>query len=855
MLQIIKNIYFQKPQFADSEMTRTAQLIWTMNHILMVSAFLICLLFVSLFPNEWTNSSSIFIVVFSISSGSLYLLHKGYPRLASFFMLANFYQGLVINAWLYGGILGSNGAAFILLLITAGLLLGKPALKISLAVSLATITAMYHLERIGIYFEYAAPPSRITDFIILIFTVAVAGFLLYSAVASIDRGYSLLNEALQTLRRTTVSKKYVDNIIASMQDMLFVVTPEMRIEKLNEAVCQLLGYEEADLLGQPLQLVLAAEDRQAWDQITSPDPALFHLRNQEMKFVAKDGTVIYAAVSTSIMPDTDSPSIVCIANDITQRKQAELALQTAKTAAEEAARAKSEFLANMSHEIRTPLNAVIGMTSLLLDTQLSSEQEDFVQTARSSGNNLLAIINDILDFSKIDAGKLELENQAFILRDCIEESIDLIAASATAKNIYLNTYIAPDVPTIIRSDLTRLRQVLLNLLNNSVKFTYQGEINLWVGSRQTELGEQIHFMVRDTGIGIPEQKIAGLFEAFQQVDSSTTREFGGTGLGLAISKKLVQMMEGEIWAESTFGAGSTFHFTISAKGETASVPVHKTPVQPFTGRRILLGHLNQTGRLLLGRQLQEWGALVTCAGDAQTLTTMLENDTHVDLLIMDSPLMQGTPDSIIQRLQTAVPNLPILLITPFGKQCDVPKRFTDSTCLNRPYHLNELYQQIYALLTVAHKNGRTSPKTSSKTAIFNQSMGTTHPLRILLAEDNLINQKVVLRMLERLGYSADLATNGQEAVLALARQPYDLILMDVQMPEMDGLEATQKIRQEWLPQLQPRIVAVTANALVGDRDTCLASGMDDYISKPVKVEALTRILQLTQPLTNNNIIA
>ncbi|WP_420628039.1 response regulator [Candidatus Leptofilum sp.] len=846
MLQTIFRIFLQKPQYADSEKTRAAHLTWTMNLILVVSAFLICALFIYLFPYDWIKSVTIFIVVATLSSISLFLLHTNRFKVAGYFMLANYYQGLVVNAWLYGGILDNNGAAFILLLITSGLILGKRALIRFLALTLMTLLVMYYLEQVGITSNYIPPPSRISDFSILFFTVTVAGILLYTAVGSIDRGYSLLNDALQTLRRTTVSKTYVDNIIASMQDMLFVITPDTRIEKINKAVTDILGYEEADLLGQPLQIVTAPEDRASWQMPTALDSSLFALRDKEIKFVTKTGDVIYTAVSTSIMPDTENnnqPSIVCVANDITQRKQSEIELQTAKVAAEEAARVKSEFLASMSHEIRTPLNAVIGMTSLLLDTSLSNEQEDYVQTARSSGNGLLAIINDILDFSKIDSGKLELENQPFILRDCVEEAIDLIAAQATAKNLHINTYIEPDVPTIIQSDVTRLRQILLNLLNNSVKFTHEGEINLWAGVTKTAFGDQLQFMVRDTGIGIPKEKIAHLFEAFNQVDSSTTRKFGGTGLGLAISKQLVTMMGGEIWAESKLGKGSSFYFTITPNNLASYSAATVTSIQSFSDKHILIAHPNLTSRLVLSRQLISWGATVACANNVQELNTILEQRPAFDIFILDSTFMDQKPELFFQRMQTAVPNLPILLLTPFGKPYPIPKR----NCLSRPYHLNGLHQQLHALLATFEKHGRLAAR-GNKQPMFDEQLGANHPLRILLAEDNVINQKVLLRMLERLGYSADLVNNGLEAVQALAHQQYDLILMDIQMPEMDGIQATRKIRETWPPHSQPYIVAVTANALAGDRETYLANGMDDYISKPVKVEALTQILQFTQPL-------
>ncbi|MCA9917016.1 MAG: response regulator [Anaerolineales bacterium] len=764
--------------------------------------------------------------------------------MASYLVIANLYQAIILNVWFYGGTQGINGASFILLLITAGLLLGKKALLKVFVLCIATIIVLYNLEIWGILINDWLPPIQLTDVALVSLTLTFATLLLYSAVNNIDKGYSLLNQTLQTLRRTTVSKTYVDNIISSMHDMLIVIFLDTRIEKVNQAVHDVLGYSEDELLGQPVKILLTQEERNKWPISPPLDSPAFSLRSHEIALLAKDGRVVYTAVSTTIMPDLQDKQqtrIVCVAHDITQRKQVEQELQIAKTAAEEAARIKSDFLASMSHEIRTPLNAVIGMTSLMLDTPLTAEQEEYINTARASGNGLLEIINDILDFSKIESGKLELEEQTFILRDCIEEAIDLVAAPATAKGIYLNTFIEPDVPTIIESDVTRLRQILVNLLNNAVKFTASGEINLWVGRHKNEAGHQFHFMVRDTGIGIPETKINQLFEAFRQVDSSTTRHFGGTGLGLAISKRLVNLMGGQIWVESSMGQGSLFQFTIQTGPLPTELALMDTAVPPFTNRRILVGQPNQTHRAVLWRQLRVWGADVMATGTVQEFTQQLIAQSY-DLLIIDSAMLSPQNGTLSRAIQQAEADHRILFLTPLGQSCTISPHFEPCTCLNQPYHLSQLRAQINTIFAGGPgSNGRLlSPEAPS---LFNPVLGVSHPLRILLAEDNLINQKVALRMLERLGYRADLAANGQEAVAALVNHPYDLILMDIQMPEMDGVQATQQIRQTLQPARQPRIVAVTANALAGDRERYLASGMDDYISKPIKVEELIRILQ------------
>jgi PAS domain S-box-containing protein len=852
MLQSVLTI-FRGPQLIDPDKMRIVQLVRAMTLTYFVVTFFVCVFFAYLMPEKSWVSLTIFIIVATLSISSLCLLKQKRIQAASHLLTFSFFLGLLFNGYFYGGIRSINGPAFIILLIIAGLLLGTHTLRQYTFISIVAIVTLYYLEVYGLVENSVMEPVQTTDLGIAVAAISIASLLLHAAIGSIDKGYWLLNNALHELKSTTVSKTYVENIIASMQDMLFVITPEARIEMLNQAVVDLLGYRESELIGQPLQIVLAPAERPLWHQATL-NSTLFSLRHQEVKFLARDGRVIETAVSTALMKDenSDTHNIVCVANDITQRKQFEAELKAAKELAEEATKAKSEFLASMSHEIRTPLNAVIGMTSLLLDTPLTPEQEDYVSTARTSGNGLLAIINDILDFSKIDSGRLELEQQAFILRECVEEAIDLLAVQATQKNLYLNSFIEPDVPAIIQSDVTRLRQILVNLLGNAVKFTAEGEINLWVGSKQQNGQTEIQFMVSDTGIGIPEDRRNRLFHPFRQGDSSTTRKFGGTGLGLAISKSLVKMMGGDIWVESSPNEGSIFYFTIQA--EIIATPPDTNPVsanaQPleFASKRVLVGHPNQTSRIVLSRQLRQWGIGVACASSVPEILQTLTQSPRFDLVILDTAILENNDALLEQSIRQAAISNPLLLVTPLGQQFTVSEKYASCYYLNRPYHMNQLYQQLTLAFSHEVGNGRSQPITTPTKSQFNKAQGSEHPLRILLAEDNLINQKVALRMLERLGYNADVAANGREAVEALTRQPYDLILMDIQMPEMDGMQATQQIRRGWLPNQQPRIVAMTANALAGDRETYLASGMDDYVSKPVKIEELTRVLQLTSPV-------
>lgn len=637
-----------------------------------------------------------------------------------------------------------------------------------------------------------------------------------------------------------------DLVIEFLDDSVIIINRRYRVLDLNPAAQALFGVRAIDAIGHGLDELIPL------DEDIRSGISLEDSFQKDIAITRHDRDLQFELRSFRLASWYGRPAgRLVLLHDITDTKELEQNLRQAKETAEEATKAKSLFLASMSHEIRTPLNAVIGMTSLLRETNLDEEQRQYVQTIRDGSDTLLTTINEILDFSKIEAGRMELETQLFDLRSCIEETVEILAPQAAAKNLELCFLPADNLPEWVSGDPTRLRQALVNLLTNSVKFTDQGEVVVGAEVKDSSNDDwTLHLWVRDTGIGLSPEQITRIFSSFTQADASIARRYGGTGLGLTITSRLVNMMGGRIWVESKPGEGSTFHFTIRV-GKVES-PAGVPPVlndELLNGKRVLIVDDNATNRTILSHYLGNWGMQPEAVDSAQKALEWLKTSPEVDLIILDMNLPDMTGAELANRIQSLLDQSrpPILLLSSMAQRFTETERPLFAAIQNKPVRPSQLFHALVEILAGGDVVDHEALVSTLPTTGYDASFALSHPLRILLAEDNPVNRQVTIRFLERLGYQIDTAADGMEAVMAVHRRRYDLILMDVRMPEMDGLEAARRIRAELSPDEQPRIVAMTAYAYPEDLAACRAAGMDDALTKPVHFDRLAAILSRQKP--------
>ncbi len=886
---------FNPPQFPDPEKTRAAR--W-LNFVLWIFIFTLTAITIPLPFSAMDPSTKLRFLILQSASflplfGALYLIRKGRLQIVAYFFLILVYGETVYSHIIvFQTIHEPSIIGYFVLIPLAGLLFGRKTMLGFVTLSVATVSLTWYMEQIGVLQPLLGVRSTVDDLFYVLLGIGLNTSLMLAILADVEESAEdariaaaaltvtnselkanqlLLQQARNQLEQR-VAQRTLELALANQEletEIAVRQQSEQRFRSLTEnspdfiyiwerssRSCSyhnrnsFLGWSADVLMGpEGLKGFVHSDDRSdVLGHWAEPSDAPDRARHQEFRVQSANGTWEWVqSRSTVLTRDADGrpDQLLFTLTVITERKRYEQELRAAKEQAEATTRAKSQFLANMSHEIRTPMNGVIGMTSLLLNTDLNAEQVVYVDTIRQSGDALLTIINDILDLSKAEFGKLGLEIAPLDVRRTVEDTLDLLAPKAAEKRIELLYFVEPDVPAGILGDTTRLRQILLNLLSNAIKFTEKGEVFLRLQAQSLPDNKaRLHFSLSDTGIGIAPEELQTLFQPFSQADVSNTRRYGGTGLGLAISKRLCELMGGEIWVDSEKNVGSTFHFTLIAPVSARVERAANAHAERLRGKSALIVDHNAAGRAVLENHLTGLGLSVTGAPSAVAAMDIIQSqDARFDVALIDAHLPSFNGLALVDALRELRFTQPVILLAPIG-EAGMRVRADQAgvrTILYKPVKPAELERALVDALIkpVAAHRMRRPPAPAPVEAPHSNGRS----LRILLAEDNLVNQKVALRMLARLGLEADVAANGEEAVAAVHNAVYDVILMDVQMPEMDGLEATRRIRADDTLTYRPLIIAMTAAAMQADQEKCIAAGMDDFISKPTRLEELSAKLK------------
>jgi two-component system sensor histidine kinase/response regulator len=667
----------------------------------------------------------------------------------------------------------------------------------------------------------------------------------------------VMDQMKKTQAALSESELKYRSIFEQSNDAIFIHNFEGKLIDLNQQACDLMGLEKEKIINKNLSSFFPEDEQYTLNRNLKRTSYTGSVRFESQMFYV-DKSLIDIEASSSIL-DRDKRILLSIFRDITERKEDEKMLIEAKEIAEYANKVKSQFLTNMSHEIRTPLNGIVGMTGLLMDTDLNPEQHDYLETVNSSANSLINIVNDILDFSKIESGKLDFEELDFNLRISLEDIVDSMALIAAEKELELVCHLDNQVPIYLKGDPGRLRQVLNNLLDNAIKFTHEGEVVIKTSlEKETDKDVILKFQILDTGIGIPDDKLHKLFDAFTQADNSMTRPYGGTGLGLSIAKRIIEMMDGHLTVESETDKGSKFIFTIKLKKQSSDNIYKETIASKNLECRkkkpILIVDENDYSRMQIGNLLDAWHCLYDDAKNSKQVLEKLEKgfrgNQPFEIVIIDlnMPDMKGDELAKLIKSKNKFKDICLILMTSVLQKNIDFKNSGFEASLTKPIRHNQLLNCLWSISGLEEKSAERKIGRSQGSRSLKR---TKVKSQILVVEDNVINQKVALRMLDKLGYQADVAENGLVAIEALRHKHYDLILMDIQMPEMDGFETTRLIRQDQSNEDDgfPHeihsipIIAMTAHAMKGDRDKCINAGMDDYISKPVRLDELDRIIK------------